>query len=107
VLTLTENGYGKRTPISEYRRQSRGGKGLITIKVNDRNGPVAGARLVEDEHELMLVTDHGQIIRVPAEDISVYGRNTQGVTVMETADDEKVVSMARLEEPEKEAEEGE
>jgi DNA gyrase subunit A len=107
VLTVTENGYGKRTPISEYRRQSRGGKGLITIKVNDRNGPVVGARLVDDEHEVMLVTDHGQIIRVPVEDVSVYGRNTQGVTVMETADDEKVVSMARLEEPEEEeADEG-
>ena len=99
-MTVTENGYGKRTNIGEYRVQSRGGKGLITMKVNDRNGPVVGARLADDEHEVMLVTDHGQIIRVPVEDVSVYGRNTQGVTVMETADDEHVVSMARLAEPE-------
>ncbi|MFB6371869.1 MAG: DNA gyrase C-terminal beta-propeller domain-containing protein, partial [Bradymonadaceae bacterium] len=104
VLTVTENGYGKRTGIGEYRQQSRGGKGLITMKVSERNGPVVGARLVDDDHEVMLVTDHGQIIRVPAEDISVYGRNTQGVTVMETAEDEHVVSMARLVEPEEEDE---
>ncbi len=104
VLTVTENGYGKRTDIGEYRVQSRGGKGLITMKVNERNGPVVGARLVDDDHEVMLITDHGQVIRVPAGDISVYGRNTQGVTVMETAPDEHVVSMARLEEEEPEEE---
>jgi DNA gyrase subunit A len=107
VLTVTENGYGKRTNIGEYRVQSRGGKGLITMKVNDRNGPVVGARLVRDEHEVMVITDHGQVIRVPAEDISVYGRNTQGVTVMETAEDEQVVSLARLDQEEEEGEEDE
>ena len=100
VLTITANGYGKRTEIGEYRVQSRGGKGLITMNVTDRNGPVVGARLVRDSDEVMLITDAGQIIRVPVEDISVYGRNTQGVKVMVTAEDEKVVSMARLEETE-------
>ena len=107
VLTMTENGYGKRTEIGEYRVQSRGGKGLITMKVSDRNGPVVGARLTRGTDELMLITDHGQLIRVPVEDISVYGRNTQGVTVMVTAEDEKVVSMARLEETEEEESEDE
>jgi len=100
VLTMTENGYGKRTELPEYRPQSRGGKGLITIKTNDRNGPVVGARLVREGDEVMLITDEGQLIRVPVEDISVYGRNTQGVTVMVTAEEENVVSMARLEEAE-------
>jgi DNA gyrase subunit A len=107
VLTITENGYGKRTPIAEYRDQSRGGKGLITMKVNDRNGPVVGARLVDETDELMLITDDGQLIRCPVEDISTYGRNTQGVKVMVTSEDEKVVSMARIDEEEQEAEEEE
>jgi DNA gyrase subunit A len=102
VLTLTENGYGKRTNIGEYRPQSRSGKGLITIKVNDRNGPVVGSRLVHEGEEVMIVTDQGQLIRIPVGDISEYGRNTQGVIVMETADDEKVTSMARLVETEDE-----
>ncbi len=94
VLTLTDNGYGKRTSIGEYRSQSRAGKGLITIKVNERNGPVVDSRLVRDGQEVMIVTDQGQLIRVPADDISNYGRNTQGVIIMETDGDERVASMA-------------
>jgi DNA gyrase subunit A len=71
---------------------------VITIKVNDRNGPVVDTCLVRDTDEVILITNKGQLIRTPADDISVYGRNTQGVTVMETAEDEEVVSLARVRE---------
>jgi DNA gyrase subunit A len=98
ILTITENGYGKRTQIDEYPIQSRGGKGVITIKVNDRNGPVVDTCLVRDTDEVILITNKGQLIRTPADDISVYGRNTQGVTVMETSEGEEVVSLARVRE---------
>ncbi len=98
ILTITENGYGKLTEIDEYPVQSRGGKGVITIKVNDRNGPVVDTCLVRGDDEVILITNQGQLIRTPAADISVYGRNTQGVTVMETDDDEQVVSLARVRE---------
>ena len=101
VLIITENGYGKRTNLDEYPQQSRGGVGVITIKTTDRNGRVVGARIVESSDDLMLVTNQGQILRTPVEELSVYGRNTQGVTVMNTANEEHVVSLARLPEPDK------
>lgn len=105
ILTITENGYGKRTIIDEYPQQSRGGKGVITMKVNDRNGRLVGTRLVHDDDQLMLITDQGQILRTRVGEISTYGRNTQGVKVMVTDDSEKVVSMARLAETDEEDEE--
>ena len=97
VLTLTENGFGKRTDEAEYRVQRRGGKGLITIKTTSRNGKVAGACQVEDEDEVMLITNAGTLIRMAVNEISVIGRNTQGVRLI-TVDSkqEKVVAIARL-----------
>ena len=82
VLTVTANGYGKRTELAEYRVQSRGGKGIITIKTTERNGPVVSATLVSDAEEVMLITNKGMLIRMPAKGISVIGRNTQGVRLI-------------------------
>ena len=96
ILTVTENGYGKRTPISEYRLQKRGGKGIITIKTTDRNGPVVGVRQVTDEGEVVLIANSGKIIRTRVSDISTMGRNTQGVRLMRTADGEVVAGIALL-----------
>lgn len=110
VLTVTELGYGKRTELSEYRGQGRGGKGIITIKTGGRNGQVIGVRLVEDDDELMLITDKGQLIRMKVDDISVVGRNTMGVRLMTMDKDEIIVSVTRIdiedEEDEDELEEG-
>jgi DNA gyrase subunit A len=110
ILTITENGYGKRTDIDEHSVQGRGGMGVITIQTTDRNGDVVGCRIVGPNDELMLITDHGQIIRTRVSEISVYSRNTQGVRVMNTAEDERIVSIARIREEdliEDEEEEGE
>src|SRR5512133_515643 len=82
ILTVTANGYGKRTVLAEHRIQSRGGKGLITIKTTERNGPVVGAAAVSDAEEVMLITNGGMLIRMPAKGISVIGRNTQGVRLI-------------------------
>ena len=79
ILTVTKNGYGKRTAIEEYRRQTRGGLGSITIKVDERNGPVVAAMQVHDEDEIMIVTNLGKLIWMAARSISTYGRNTKGV----------------------------
>jgi DNA gyrase subunit A len=100
LLTVSENGFGKRTDESEYRTQHRGGIGLINIKTQGRNGPVVGTVQVEDDTEVMLVTDGGQVIRMPVSGISVIGRNTQGVTLFKLAEREKVVALARVTEPE-------
>jgi DNA gyrase subunit A len=96
ILTVTENGYGKRTKTEEYRSQSRAGKGILTIKTTERNGPVVYAYQVTDQDQLMIITEHGKIIRLRAEDISVIGRNTQGVKLIDLADNERVVGVARL-----------
>jgi len=100
ILTVTANGYGKRTRASDYRTQSRGGKGLITIKTTDRNGPVVGVFQVVDEDELMLITDTGRIIRTRVKEIRVIGRNTQGVKLIDIDPDERVMAVARLDEKE-------
>ncbi|RZO68477.1 MAG: DNA gyrase subunit A [Parvularculaceae bacterium] len=97
VLTVTENGYGKRSSSYEYRTSGRGGKGIIAITVNDRNGPVVASFPAESADQIMLVTDGGQLIRTPIEGIRVAGRNTQGVTIFKTRKDEKVVSVERIE----------
>jgi len=96
VLTVTENGYGKRTPLEAYRLQRRGGQGIITIRTSERNGPVVSVAQVVDDDEVMLITNGGKVLRARVSGISTMGRATQGVRIMNLADDEKIVSMARL-----------
>ncbi len=96
LVTVTENGYGKRTDIGEYRVQSRGGKGIITIKTNERNGHVVAIRMVEDESDLMFITNRGKLLRTKVRNIRAIGRNTQGVRMMVLEDDEVIVSVAKL-----------
>ncbi len=100
VLTVTENGYGKRTRMEEYRRQARGGKGILTIKTTERNGQVVYSYQVTDLDELMIITGQGKIIRLKVGDISVIGRNTQGVKLINLGEGEKVVGVAKLMEEE-------
>jgi len=100
LFTLTENGYGKRTPIDQYRQQNRGGMGLIDIKTQGRNGSVVGAVQVDENDELMIVTSGGKIIRTRIHEVSVINRNTMGVRLIRLDKDEKVVSFARLGEAE-------
>jgi len=96
VLTVSENGFGKRTSAYEYRISGRGGKGIIAMVVNERNGPLVGAFPVEDTDHIMLVTDRGKLIRCPVEDISIVGRATQGVKIFSTAASERVVSVVHI-----------
>jgi DNA gyrase subunit A len=96
ILSVTENGYGKRTSAYEYRVTNRGGQGIINIETSRRNGPVVAAFPIADGDQLMLVTDRGQVIRIPVHDIRIAGRNTQGVTLFDVAEDEHVVAVARL-----------
>ena len=96
VLTVSENGYGKRTSSYEYRISGRGGKGIIAMIVNQRNGRLVASFPVEEGDQIMLVTDGGQLIRVPVDDIRIAGRSTQGVIVFETAEDEQVVSVEHI-----------
>ena len=96
ILTVTENGYGKRTKTDEYRRQARGGKGILTIKASERNGPVIYSCQVADEDQLMIITGHGKIIRLRVSDISIIGRNTQGVKLIDLGEGEKVVGVAKM-----------
>jgi DNA gyrase subunit A len=96
VLTVCANGYGKRTPIEEYRLQSRGGKGIINIKTAGRNGPVVGVKVLSGEAGVMLITEKGMIIRLNTGDISSIGRNTQGVRLIQLEEGDHLVSVARL-----------
>jgi DNA gyrase subunit A len=96
LLTVTANGYGKRTALADYRITNRGGKGIITIQCSERNGPVVAAREVVDGEELMLMTSKGQVIRVSAQDISVIGRNTQGVRLMNLEPGDRIADVARV-----------
>ena len=107
ILTISENGYGKRTSSFEYRLTGRGGKGIVAMAVNTRNGKLVASFPVEDGDEIMLVTDGGQLIRCPVEGIRVAGRATQGVIVFDTAEKERVVSVERISEPEGEDDAGE
>jgi DNA gyrase subunit A len=99
VLTISENGYGKRTSAFEYRVTGRGGKGIVAMTVNARNGRLVASFPVEDDDEVMLVTDGGQLIRCPVDGIRLAGRSTQGVIVFDTAESERVVSVERISEP--------
>jgi DNA gyrase subunit A len=95
ILTVAENGFGKRTRIEDYPRQGRGGKGVISIKLTEKGGKVAGLLQVKDEDEVVMITSAGKLIRTTAENISVHGRNTQGVKLMDTADG-RIVSIAKV-----------
>ena len=98
ILSVTENGYGKRTPLDEYRVQKRGGQGIINIRATERNGSVIGIAQVVEGDDVMLITDGGKVLRCPVDGISSMGRSTQGVRVMNLSSGEKLVSIARLEE---------
>ena len=96
LLAITENGFGKRTELDEYRVQLRGGKGVVTYKITQKTGKIVGVRIANDDEDVMLITDTGTIIRIKVKDISVLGRATQGVTLMRTSDGGKVVSIETL-----------
>ena len=98
MLTISENGYGKRTSAYEYRVSGRGGKGIIGMIVNERNGKLVASFPVEDTDQIMLVTDGGQMIRCPVDGISIVGRSTQGVRIFNTGEGEHVVSVRPISE---------
>lgn len=106
LLVVSENGYGKRTPMTEYRQQSRGGKGIITYNLNSKTGNLIGAVVVNDQDELMIINDNGVLIRIKVDEISVTGRITSGVRVMKIDESTRLVSMAKVGEQE-DSEEGE
>ena len=100
LLTVCENGYGKRTHISEFPTKGRGGKGMIAIQASDRNGPLVGATQLFQGDEIMLISDQGTMVRTRGDEVSIVGRNTQGVRVIRLKENEKLVSLARIAEPE-------
>jgi len=102
ILTVTEKGYGKRSTLEDYRSQGRGGKGIITIKTTEKNGRVIGMAQVSGEDEIILITSNGKVLRIRAGDISVQGRNTQGVRLFDIEEGDKVVSFAKVVEREDE-----
>jgi DNA gyrase subunit A len=102
ILTVTENGYGKRSSTYEYRRTNRGGQGITNIDTSERNGKVVASFPVKQGEQLMLVTDQGKMIRTTIADIRIMGRNTQGVTIFRVAENEQVVSVARIDESDEE-----
>ena len=95
LLAITENGFGKRTELDEYRVQTRGGKGVTTYKITPKTGKLTGIRIATDDEDVMLITENGTIIRLKVKDISVLGRTTQGVTLMRT-NEGKVVSIETI-----------
>ena len=101
VLTVTENGYGKRTHTEEYRAQSRGGIGLINIKVTEKTGFVVGVKVVNENQEFMLISNEGIVIRSNINEVSVINRNTQGVKVMNMDNNDKVAAVAVFEDEER------
>lgn len=96
ILSATENGYGKRTAPGEFPLQGRGGQGVIAIQTTDRNGKTVGAVQVQDEDEIMLISSSGTLVRTPVSDISIIGRNTQGVRLIRLASDQRLVGLARI-----------
>jgi DNA gyrase subunit A len=101
MLTISEKGYGKRTPLAEYRITSRGGKGVINLKTTDRNGPVVAALQVTEESDVMIITEFGKIIRVHANEIREAGRSTQGVRLLRLEEEDEIAAAASIqEEPE-------
>ncbi|MBL4851554.1 MAG: DNA gyrase subunit A [Gammaproteobacteria bacterium] len=106
VLTVTENGYGKRTDVSEYSPQGRGGRGVISIRTSERNGSVVGAILVTDADEIMLISNGGTLVRTAVDQISVLGRNTQGVRLIRVAEGEQLIGLEKVESLNDEGDEG-
>jgi len=106
ILTATENGYGKRTPVDDYRQTNRGAHGVISIQVDERNGKVIGALQVQDNDEIMLISDRGILVRTRVSEISVIGRNTRGVRLINLSDNEKLIGLQRIAEIEKDSSEG-
>ncbi|HWG48916.1 MAG TPA: DNA gyrase C-terminal beta-propeller domain-containing protein, partial [Candidatus Acidoferrales bacterium] len=102
ILSVTESGYGKRTPVDEYRLQSRGGKGVINVKTTARNGKVVSIMLVDESSEVMLISHFGKIIRIDTKQIREAGRSTQGVRLLNLESDDKVASAAVIQEKEEE-----
>lgn len=96
ILTATENGYGKSTCISDYPTKSRGSTGVISIKINERNGAAIAALAIDDTDEIMLISDQGTLVRIPTNTISVIGRNTQGVRLVNLNDNEKLVGIESI-----------
>ena len=96
VLTVSNRGFGKRSSSYDYRISGRGGKGIVAMIVNERNGPLVASFAVEESDQIMLVTDAGKLIRVPVDDVRIAGRNTQGVRIFKTEEGEKVVSVERV-----------
>ena len=96
ILTATQNGYGKRTKLDEYPTKSRNTKGVISIKVSERNGKVVAAAQVEENDQIMLITDAGTLVRTRVSEVSIVGRNTQGVRLIRTSEAEHVVSLERI-----------
>lgn len=105
ILAITENGFGKRTEIEEYRCQGRAGKGVLTYKITSKTGNIVGIKIVGEDEDVMMITDTGVIIRLNVKDISVLGRNTQGVTLMRTSDGGKVINIAKVPNEEEQAKE--
>jgi len=102
VLTVSENGYGKRTEVTDFPTKGRGGLGVIAMQASDRNGPLVGAVQVFDGDELMLISDQGTLVRTRTDEVSVLGRNTQGVRVIRLKEGEHLVGIERIDEPEDE-----
>jgi len=102
LLTITENGFGKRSPITDYRKTHRGSKGVRTIITNERNGKVIYVKEVTDNDEIMVTSKDGMMVRVPVKDVRVQGRNTMGVRIMRLNEGDKVVSVAKIIENEEE-----
>ena len=98
ILTVSENGYGKRSSVDDFRKTRRGAKGVIAMQTSERNGQLIGASQVTDEDELMLITNKGMLVRTKVSEINVIGRNTQGVTVIRLKDDENLINIAPIRE---------
>ena len=96
ILSVTENGFGKRTAVGDYPVRNRGGKGVFTIKTSERNGKVVGALQVRDDDQVMLIANSGKVIRMPMDSVRIIGRNTQGVRLINLAENEKVVGLSIL-----------
>jgi DNA gyrase subunit A len=107
VLTVSVNGYGKRTEVEDFPAKGRGGQGVIGMQCSDRNGLLVGAVQVFDGDEIMLITDQGTLIRTRTKEISILGRNTQGVRLIKLSDGESLVGVERIEEPDDSGESGE
>lgn len=101
LLAITENGFGKRTELDEYRVQTRGGKGVITYKITSKTGDIVGVRIANENQDVMMITDKGTLIRIGVKEVSILGRATQGVTLMRTNDGGKVVSIETISDEEK------